>query len=134
MDLLRIRIFSGRPFLRARVAIPGILIVLGVFGAIRAVTPELGPKEAKHRVRLCLQRAIHQRHAAWLRESGKRLPDAETAAQWARELRRVRSLSLHSLALRRPLPDIFWGSTRPRGWLEWSLQIETARRRRATSG
>lgn len=31
-------------------AILGIVIVLGVFGAIRAVTPELGPKEAEHKL------------------------------------------------------------------------------------
>jgi len=36
--------------LRARVAILGIVIVLGVFGAIRGVIPELGPKEAEHKL------------------------------------------------------------------------------------
>jgi len=127
MDLLTFRFLSKGPIRLVYVGIPGILFLAGVFVLFYVLAPSLSIRDAENRVRLCLQRELSQRHADLLKQTGKRLPDSETAAQWAREIRRVRGLSFHSIGIRRPFPDVFLGFDTP-AWVVRVVFLEGDRK------
>lgn len=93
--------------------LPSIFLAVGIVTVLCLITPSLNDEEAKRRIRLSLKRELSQKHMTILKKSGKKVPDHQTAIQWQEEIRKINSLRVSSVIIKRPLPDIVLAFDRP---------------------
>lgn len=89
------------------VGIPAILILILLIALSFILMNALEPEDAEHRVRMILMREVTQRHMEELRQTSRKIPNEQMAAQWLEEINQTKNLKFLSLSLKNPILDIF---------------------------